>query len=128
LPPVERDVFYLFPEARRFEDLPERFLRSIDGAAEAADKPLHPRCYVEGSFLCLFEDAVVGVAFLADLRRHAVKALGAILGSSQAEIGDRARDAAIAVVEGVDGDKPEMGKAGLQHGIHRGLAFEPVQE
>lgn len=28
----------------------------------------------------------------------------------------------------MDGDKPQVRKAGLQHGIHRGLAFEPVQE
>ena len=39
-----------------------------------------------------------------------------------------ARDAAVAFVEGVDGDKPQMLKAGLQYGIHRGVAFEPVQE
>jgi len=38
-----------------------------------------------------------------------------------------ARDAAIAVIERVDGDEPEMGDAGLENGIGR-RRFEPLEK
>ena len=50
----------------------------IDGAAKASQEPLHPRRNIHVRFLRLFKNVVIGRALLADLRRHAVEALGGV--------------------------------------------------
>ena len=64
-----------------------------------------------------FKNVVVIVALLPDLRRHAVEALRAFFGPRQRHVRDGARDAPVAVVEGVDGDKPEVRERGFEDGI-----------
>jgi hypothetical protein len=51
------------------------------------------------------------------LRGHAVETLRAFLRARKRHIGNRTRDPAVAVVEGMNGDKPEMGNSGLEDGI-----------
>ncbi len=71
---------------------------------------------------------VIVVPLQPDLGGHAVEAFRALLGASQGQVGDRAGDPPIAVVEGVDGHEPEMRQGGLEHGIDRGRSVEPVEE
>ena len=67
--------------------------------------------------LGLLQDVVVGVAFLPDLRRHAVEALRAAFRSRQRHIGDRTRDASVAVVKGMKGHKPQVRERGFHHRV-----------
>ncbi len=78
--------------------------------------------------LRLFEDVVVPGALVADLGGHAVEALRAAFGSGKGHVGDGAGDAAVAVVEGVDGDEPEVGLRGFEDGVDGGGRVEPFQE
>lgn len=50
------------------------------------------------------------------------------LGTGQAQIGNRARDAPTAVVERMDRHKPQMHDSHLQHEINRRAAVEPGKE
>ena len=45
-------------------------------------------------FLRLFKNVVIGRGLLADLRRHAVEALGAVFSARQGHVGDSASNAA----------------------------------
>ncbi len=95
---------------------------------ETAEEPLHPGRDVHRALLRPLEDAVVVAALLANLRRHAVEALRAAFRSRQRHVGDRARDAAVAIVERVNRHEPEMRQRGLQHGLGGRVAVEPVEE
>ena len=93
----------------------------VDGAAQAAEEPFHPGRDVHRPLLRLLQDVVIGVALLPDLRRHAVEALRAVFRARQSHVGDGARDAAVAVIERVDGHEPEMGEPGFQDRIDVGV-------
>jgi hypothetical protein len=54
------------------------------------------------------------VALGADLRRHPVEALRAVLRTCELPVRNRACDTAIAAVKRVDRDEPEMGERGTQ--------------
>ena len=107
------------PRSAPCEDAAEGVFGAVDGPLQAGEKPFQPRRHIEVALLRCFEHVVIGLALLADLRRHAVEALRAFFRTGQRHVGDRARDAAVAVVEGVDRDEPEMREAGLQHGVKR---------
>ena len=88
----------------------KRDFRAIEGAIEAVQKPFHPGRNIEVAFLRRFQNVVVGVALLPDLRGHAVEALRAVFRAREGHIGDGARDASVAVIERVDGHEPQMGE------------------
>ena len=102
-----------FPEP----GLPQHRARIVSAPSKARSRQpknqSQPGRDVEVAFLGRLEDVVVGVAFLPDLRRHAVEALRALLRARERHVGDRARDAAVAIVERMDGDEPEMGEGRL---------------
>ena len=50
-----------------------------------------------------------------------------LLTLSQCQIGDSAGEATVAVVEGVQGNEPEMGDAGAQKGIEAGIAAAALE-
>lgn len=89
---VEREGRESLPEAGFGEDGGEQGLGIADGAAHAGEEPFHPGSDVERGFLGAFQDGVVVVAFLADLGRHAVEALRALLGTGQGEVGNGSVD------------------------------------
>ena len=88
------------PKARLGEYRRESRLRAFDGAAQAPEEPIHPRCDVRRSLLRLLQDVVIGSPLLLDLRRHAVEALRIVFGPRESHIRNGARDAAVVVVEG----------------------------
>ena len=97
-----------FPEPGFPEHARQGRLRAVEGAVQAAEEPLHPRRDVEVALLGRFQDVVIVVPLQPDLGRHAVEAFRALLGARERQVGDRAGDAPVAVVERVDGHEPEM--------------------
>lgn len=95
----------------------ERRLSAVEGAAQAGKEPLQPRRDVERTLLGSLQDVVVGVALLPDLRGHAVEALRAVLRARELPVGNRAGDAAVAVLERVDRDEPQMRERRAQHRV-----------
>jgi len=73
---------------------------------------LQPGGDIQRAFLARFEDAVIAGAVIEDARRHGVKADGLLFSLSQCQVSDGARKAAVAVIEGVQGDEPEVRNAG----------------
>ena len=119
---IERDSGMFLPEFGLAKHVGERVFRAVEGAIEAPEEPLDPGGDIEVALLRCFEHVVVGIALPTDLRRHAVEALRAVLGARERHIGDRTRDAPVAVVERVDGHEPQMGDGGLEDRIDRRLA------
>jgi len=107
----------LLPETRLPKNNGESCLSTIDRASEAAEEPFHPGRHVHRALLRALEDVVVVVPLASDLRGHAVEPLRAVLRSRQSEIGNCTREAAVAIVERMDCDEPEMREAGLQYVI-----------
>jgi hypothetical protein len=70
------------------------------------EEPGEPIGDVERTFLGTFQDVVVRLALPLDLRRMAVEALRVAIGTVQQQVANGAGDAAIAVVEVVQGDEP----------------------
>ena len=54
---------------------------------------------------------------MTDLRRHAVEALSTVFRARELPVSDRARDPAVAVVERVDRDKPQVSKRSFENSI-----------
>src|ERR1043166_4636958 len=100
----------------------------LERAVEAVQKPLDLACDVEIALLRLLKTVVVLVPLAADLRRYAVEALSAVFRTRQRHVCDRSGDAAVAVVEGMDGDEPEMGDCRFEDGIDSSVPIEPFQK
>ena len=83
---------------------------------------------VERAFLRFLEDVVVLVPLMPDLRRHAVEPLWNVLRAGESPIRDCARNAAIAVIERMNGHEPQMRERRLQHGLGGRVAVEPVEK
>jgi len=54
--------------------------------------------------------------------------LRTLLGSRECNVGNGPSDTAIAIVERVNGHKPEMGERGFNHPIHLIEPVEPTEE
>src|SRR5208282_309544 len=115
------------PEARLLKHGRQCGLSTFEGTLETSEEPFEPERNIEIALLRCLEDVVIGVPLPADLRRHAVEALRATLRARQRQIGNGARDAAVPVLEGMNGNEPKVSDAGLQHQIHAVLAVEPVE-
>ena len=87
----------------------QAFTGAVEGSVEAPEKPLQPWRKIRGSSLLLFQLAVVVAAFRLNLGRHAVESIRASVGTGKKHIGNRARNSAVAVIEGVNRHEPEMG-------------------
>ena len=96
--------------------------------SRAAEKPFQPYGDVEMALLRGFQDVVVGVALLPELRGHAVEALRALFRTRERHVRDGARHVPVAVIERMDGDESQMRQRRLQNGIEHGLIVEPLQK
>jgi hypothetical protein len=67
-----------------------------------------PRGDVEPALLRALEQGVIVVAFVPDLPGHAVEALSGAFRAGESHVGDRARDATVAVVERMDRHDPQV--------------------
>ncbi len=99
-----------------------------EGAVQALEEPADPRRDVELAFLRALKALVIGFPLDADLRGHAVETLRASLRTRQRHVGDRTRDASVAILERVDGDEPEMGDGGENDRVDAARCVEPRQE
>src|SRR6266566_2934513 len=125
---VEAACAVLFPECRLLQDVTDDRLSAVEGATKTTEKPVQPIGDVERATLGSLKDVVVGFALLSDLRGHAVEALRALLRPRERQIGDRTRDSSVAVLERMDGHKPQMRKRGLDDRVLALLGVEPVQK
>jgi hypothetical protein len=96
------------PETRLDQHRIQRDLRLIDSAMERVEKPHQPLRHVHRALLRAFEDLVIRLALALDLRRETIEALRAAIGAREQQIADRPRDAAVTVVERMQGDEPQM--------------------
>ena len=103
-------------------------LGSLERTSQADQEPRHPRRDIQRSLLRPFQNPVIGIPFLADLPGHAVEALRALLGSRQRPVGNRPRDAAVAIVERVNGDKPQVRQCRPEYGIGTVRLVRPIKE
>ena len=115
LPLVQWRAGDALPEACPGEHGIERVMRGVHRAPKVIEKPREPRRDIERAFLRAFEDLVVLASFALDLRREAVEALRALVGAREQKIAERAGDAAVAVVERVDRDEPQMREPCLEN-------------
>ena len=76
----------------------------------------------------MFQQVVIFLALLPDLRRHAVEALRTLFRTGEAQVGNRARDAPVAVVKRMNCHEPQMRDAGLEDRIDLRPVIEPVQK
>ncbi len=106
------------PKARLGENGRQYCLGATKSAIETIEKPLQPRRNIEVTLLCRFENIVIGIALLSDLRGHAVEALRTFLRARKFLIGYGASDAAIAIVKGMDTDEPQVCDASLEDRIN----------
>ncbi|MNT82294.1 hypothetical protein D3C72_2220070 [compost metagenome] len=77
-------------------------------------EPFEPGGDVQSVSLAAFEDAVIAGAVVEDAGGHGIKADGLILTLSQCQVSDGTGQAAVAIVEWVERDKPEVRDAGAQ--------------
>src|SRR5436190_15524747 len=98
----------LFPKTRLAEDVGENCVRPFERTIQTGEEPLQPGGDIKIALLRFFQDLVVPVSLLTNLRRHAVEALRRILGACERHVGDGTRDAPVAVIEGMDGYEPQM--------------------
>ena len=100
------------PEARLDQhavDTSEGLLQALE---QRCEEPLQPGSDFQHALLAGFQDAVIADAVVEDARRHGVKTDGLLFALSQCQVGDGARKATVAVIEGVQGDEPEVRNAG----------------
>lgn len=100
LPLVQRIARMLLPESRLLQHTGENAFRALERARQARKKPRQPRGNVEIALLRPFENLIIRLPLLPDLRGHAVEALRAPLRARKLHVGDGARDTPVAVVEG----------------------------
>ena len=84
----------------------------VDGAMQRGEEPREPFGDNQRCFLGVVQNVVVGLALALDLRRQAVEALGAAIRTGQEQIAERTCDAAVAIIERVQGDPPQMREPG----------------
>lgn len=114
LPVIERDAAVTLPELRLAEHGGENPFRAVEGAIKTGEEPAQPRRDFKITFLRRLQHTVIVLALLPDLCRHAVKSLRTLFRTRKLHIGDGAGDTAVTVLEGVDGDEPQMRNAGLE--------------
>ncbi len=87
------------------------------------------QCVMSRSPFCVASrDVVIGLLFLPDLRRHAVKPLRCVFRTGEHRVGNRPRDAPVTVVERMDRYEPEMRDPGFEHEVGRVILLEPVEK
>src|ERR1700728_141752 len=96
--------------------------------AQTFEEPFYPRRDIHRPFLRLLKNVVIGSPLLADLRRHAIEPLWAVLGTGESHVRNGARNTAVTVFERMDGHKPEVCQACFQNGIDVAISVEPRQE
>src|SRR5437867_2427866 len=116
------------PKPRLAEDGGKSRVGSIKCAAEAAKEPLQPCSNVESVLLRALQDVVIGIPFETDLRGHAVKPLRAFLRTCQNPVRDRTRNATVAIIKGVDRDKPQVSDGGLQNWVDTVRLIHPLDK
>ncbi len=95
---------------------------------QRVEEPGEPLCHIQRLLLGTFQNVVVGLAFPLDLRRQAVETLGAAICAGKKQIANGACDTAVAVVERVQGDEPQMGKPRLDQRRLVRCAVGPVKK
>ena len=122
---VQRSARPALPEARLDQHRVQRDVRAVDGAPQRAQEPRQPAGDVERALLRPLQHVVVVLALALDLRGQAVEPLRAAIGARQEQIADGARDAAVAVVEGMQRDEPQVREAGLDRAQARRCRRSP---
>lgn len=89
---------------------------------------MQPAGDVEQPFLGSFQATVIAAAVGKDAGRQCVEADRLRLRLGQGEIGECAGEAAIAVVERVQSDEPQMGDAGTQQRVQRGVGARAANQ
>jgi len=106
----------------------ERVLRLVDGSMQRVEKPSEPLGDIKRRLLGALQDVVVRVALPLDLRRQTVEALGTSIGAGQEQVADRAGDAAIAIVERMQSDEPQVGESRVDQRRLVGNGVRPLEK
>ncbi len=106
LPVVQTDILNSLPETSLGKNSAKARLRSVNGASQAAEKPIHPRGNIHRPLLRLFQNVVIGIAVLPDLRGHAVEALRTPFGARECQVGNGTCNSPVAIGKGMYGYEP----------------------
>ncbi|MNN60706.1 hypothetical protein D3C81_1759030 [compost metagenome] len=100
------------PEARLDQHTVDTSKGLLQALEQRCEEPLQPGGDIQRALLAGLQDAVIAGAVVEDARRHGVKADGLLFALSQCQVGDGARKATVAIIEGVQGNEPEVRNAG----------------
>ena len=98
-----------FPDGSLMKDGLQLVASVVEAAVEAGDEPADPIGDVATTELGGFELGVVITTLGGELAGEAVKAVRDSIAFGQSHVSYGAADTTVAIVEGMDGDKPEMG-------------------
>ncbi|MNT61840.1 hypothetical protein D3C72_1995100 [compost metagenome] len=83
-------------------------LCTLNCAQQRIEKPRQPPGDVQRTLLRTLQDVIVGLALALDLRGQAVEPLGTAVRPGQQQVADGPGDAAIAVIERMQRDEPQV--------------------
>src|SRR5260370_646493 len=114
----------VFPKARLDQHGGQDFFRSANGVFQAIQIPFHPLRDVHHSVLAVFQNKVILIALALNLRRHAVKTLRGSFRPGQHHVGNRPRNAPVAIFKWMNGYEPKMRQRGFDDwvNVRRGIA------
>ena len=118
----------ILPETGLGKDGGERLFSGRKRPVEAVQEPEEPGGDVAIALLSLLQNVVVFLLQNLHFVGHTVEALDGVFATGQEHIRDGSGDTAVAIVEGVDGDEPQVGDAGFEDGVCAIIGVYPVDE
>ena len=125
---VQRHYGQAIPEPCLAQDRIDCGLGLVDGTMQGVKEPEQPFGDVHRSLLRAFENLVIGLPLALNLARQAIETLRAAIGPRQQQIADGTCDTSVSVVEGVQGDKPEMSHSCLDQRRLFRCVVDPLEE
>src|SRR6202795_3155517 len=105
-----------------------RVLGVVHRTMERVEEPGEPRGHIERSELRALQDVVVTAAFRLDLSRQAVETLRTAIGAGEQQVAYRPGDTAVAVVERMQRNEPQMRQPRLENGRRVGVVIGPLEK
>lgn len=104
----QREVTVPLPESALLQHPVNLSHRLLQASQQGFEELLKPVSDIQGGFLARLQSLVVPRAVLQDAGRHCIKTDGLMFALGQCQVSDSACQAAIAIVQWVQRDKPKV--------------------